>query len=74
MRDSVVDWRKLFARQIDKINEQYVANDNSTSEELADMLSTIIEGGIVVSRALNDPAILANQLLEYRTYIKLLYS
>lgn len=72
--DSVKDWRKLFREQIDKINSQYMPKSETASEDLADMLSTIIEGGIVVSRAVNDPKILVRQLLEYRTYIRLLYS
>lgn len=72
--DSVKDWRRLFKAQIEKINTVYSPNAETNSDDLADMLSTIIEGGIVVSRALNDPQILVKQLMEYRTYIKLLYS
>ncbi len=72
--DSVRDWRRLFREQLDKINASYTANSDTTSDDLADMLSTIIEGGIVVSRALNDPSILVKQLLEYRSYIQLLYT
>ncbi|MCF7981690.1 MAG: TetR/AcrR family transcriptional regulator [Pseudomonadales bacterium] len=72
--DSVLDWRKLFRGQIDKINARYPTNKVNCSDDLADMLSTIIEGGIIVSRALNDPSILVKQLLEYRTYLQLLYT
>lgn len=71
--DIVIDWRKLFSRQLEKINQQYTPQVNTTSDDLADMLSTIIEGGIIVSRALNSPAILSRQLLEYRSYLGLLY-
>ncbi len=72
--DSVKDWRRLFKEQIEKINSQYTPKSESTSDDLADMLSTIIEGGIIVSRAVNDPEILVKQLLEYRKYLRLLYS
>ena len=72
--DSVKDWRKLFRNKIEKINSRYTLKSERTSDDLADMLSTIIEGGIVVSRAVNDPEILVKQLLEYRTYLSLLYS
>ena len=68
------DWRQLFKTQIEKINTSYTAKPESNSEDLADMLSTIIEGGIIVSRAVNNPKILVKQLMEYRTYIRLLYS
>lgn len=72
--DSVMDWRRHFKTQIDLINDKYQAKTDSSSDDLADMLSTIIEGGIIVSRALDDPSILVKQLLEYRGYIQLLYS
>ena len=72
--DSVEDWRRLFKEQLDKINTRYQPKLETTSDDLADMLSTIIEGGIVVSRAIRDPSILVKQLLEYRSYISLLYS
>ncbi len=72
--ESIMDWRRLFAEQIDKINKQYQPKVQTRSEDLADMLSTIIEGGIIVSRAIDDKDILEKQLLEYRTYLKLLYS
>jgi len=72
--DSVKDWRKLFKKQIEKINTSYSPKTETSSEDLADMLSTIIEGGIIVSRAVNEPKILVKQLMEYRNYIRLLYS
>lgn len=71
--DSVKDWRRLFKQQIEKIHQQYAPKVEAKSDDLADMLSTIIEGGIVVSRAIDDPTVLVKQLLEYRNYIRLLY-
>lgn len=69
----VLDWRKLFREKIDKVNLAYPPSSVVSSDDLADMLSTIIEGGIIVSRALNDASILEKQLLEYRSYLELLY-
>lgn len=43
--DSVMDWRRLFREQLDKIDARYTANIDASSDDLADMLSTIIEGG-----------------------------
>lgn len=71
--DIVRDWRRLFKAQIDVINQHYPLRIKAGSDDLADLLSTIIEGGIVVSRALNDSRILGKQLMEYRRYIQLLY-
>lgn len=70
---SVMDWRRLFKQQLEKINTQYQPRCATDSNDLADMLSTIIEGGIILSRALNDPAVLVNQLLAFHAHIRLLY-
>jgi hypothetical protein len=37
------------------------------------MLTSIIEGGIVMSKVLDDRHILPNQLLQYRHYIRLVF-
>ena len=71
--DIVLDWRNLFREKINRINLLYSPNTAVASDDLADMLSTIIEGGIIVSRALKDPSILEKQLLGYRSYLELLY-
>ena len=71
--DIVKDWRRLFKAQIEKINDQYTPTLPSSSDDLADMLSTIIEGSLIVSRAVADSQIVVKQLLEYRNYINLLY-
>ena len=69
----VLDWRNLFREHLEKIDRVYPPNADVSSDDLADMLSTIMEGGIIISRALNDPSVLEKQLLEYRTYLELLY-
>ena len=69
----VLDWRRLFGEKIENINRVYSPNIPVSSDDLADMLSAVMEGGIMLSRALGDPAILEKQLLEYRSYIELLY-
>ena len=72
--DVVLDWREMFVTQLDRVAEKYPAKETVSSEELADMLSSIIEGGIVVARVLSNKDILVQQLLQYRCYLKLLYS
>jgi len=69
----VLDWRNLFRQHLKKIDQVYSPNAAVSSDDLADMLSTIMEGGIIISRALNDPSVLEKQLLEYRSYLELLY-
>ena len=72
--DCTLVWRETFANQLKKINQQYVMKTESTVEDLADMLTTIIEGGIIVSRTLSKQKILPQQILFYRDYLRLLYT
>jgi len=37
------------------------------------MLSSVIEGGIIMSKVLDDKSILPNQLQHYRNYIHLVF-
>lgn len=69
----ILSWRHIFMEQLDKIVEKYPMKIERPLEELADMLTGIIEGGIIMSRALNDRDILPNQLLQYREYIRLVF-
>lgn len=42
-------------------------------EELTDMLSTVIEGGIIMSKVLKDRNVLPNQILQFRNYVRLVF-
>jgi len=46
---------------------------DTTVNELSDMLSTIIEGGIIMSRTLSEQKFLVQQMLLYRNYLRLNY-
>lgn len=72
--ESVMVWRELFEEHLKKIDGHYNMKTETSYAELADMLSSIIEGGIIVSRALGDPDILVRQLLQYRAHLRLLFN
>lgn len=69
----ILRWRRLFTQQLEKVVKKYPMKIEHPLEELADMLSSIIEGGIIISRALDDRDILPNHLLQYRTYVRLVF-
>lgn len=71
--DCTLSWRAMFADQLEMINQQYSMMIDTTIDELSDMLSTIIEGGIIMSRTLSEQKILAQQILQYRNYLRLIY-
>lgn len=70
---AVQAWRARFLTTFKEIAAIYPPKDNVDLEALADMLSTTVEGGIVMSKALRDPKVLADQILLFRSYIKLLF-
>ena len=73
MKEGTLAWRKLFAAQFERIEEKYTSKFETNSEDLADMLSACLEGGIILSRILQNPQCLVKQILQYRDYLRLLY-
>lgn len=72
-RQAVLSWRVRFRGMIDDIHTSYAPREEIAPQHLADMVSTVIEGGIVMSKVLKDPAILPQQILMLRSFIRLLY-
>ena len=71
--EGVLSWRRMFMSHFEKISEKYTLKIDKPLEELADMLTSIIEGGIIMSKVLDDQDILPKQLLQYRGYIRLVF-
>ncbi len=68
-----LQWREKFSTMLGRIETSYTPPADVSRDEVADMLSATIEGGIILSRVLRDKMILVTQLRQYRNYIKLLY-
>lgn len=73
-RESVLAWRRLFHAELARVAARYPLRDDVAIEAVADMISTTIEGGIILAKALRDPAALSRQILMQRSYIKLLFT
>ena len=71
---AVLGWRNRFRAMIDDILKMYPMRDDVDLDHLADMISAIIEGGLVMSRALGESSITAQQILLMRSYLKLQFS
>jgi AcrR family transcriptional regulator len=69
----ILSWRRLFRDQLARVSEKYPMKIEQDLGTLADMLTAVIEGGIVVSRCVDDKDVLPAQLLQYRNYIRLLF-
>jgi TetR/AcrR family transcriptional repressor of nem operon len=72
-RRAVLGWRGRFRAMLDEIARRYPPRDEVDLDALADMVSAVVEGGIVLSKALGEPAALVGQVMLLRSYLKLLF-
>lgn len=72
-RQIVLGWRARFRKLLERVAERYPPKDEVDLDALADMVSTVVEGGLVLGRATKDPAVLPSQILLMRSYVKLLF-
>lgn len=63
----------MSVHRLEKINQQYPMTIDTTANDLSSMLSTIIKGGIIMSRTFSEQKILVQQILQYRNYLRLNY-
>jgi len=73
MREGMLNWRNLVADQLRLVNEKYQMCEDVSVESLADMFTSTIEGGIILSRNFDDNELLVGQILTYRTFLRVLY-
>lgn len=73
-RRGILAWRRRFRTMFDDIAATYPPRDDVGTDRLADMLSTVLEGGIVMAKALGEPGVTAQQTRMFRSYVKLLFS
>ncbi|MGH1353041.1 MAG: TetR/AcrR family transcriptional regulator [Methyloligellaceae bacterium] len=72
-KKGVLEWRYMFIKELEAIAEKYPPKDDVNLDDVADMVTNTVEGGIIMSKALNNPQILPNQIMLLRSYIKLLF-
>jgi AcrR family transcriptional regulator len=73
-RRAVLGWRQRFREMFEQIAEKYPPQDEVGFDALADFVSTVVEGGIVMAKALGEPRMTAGQILLLRQYVKLLFT
>ncbi len=70
---AVVGWRGRFRTKLGRIAERYPPRVDVSLDDLADMLSVVADGGIILSKATADPGCLPRQLLLYRDFVRLVF-
>lgn len=69
-REGALAWRRRFRAVFDEIAAVHPPRTPIDGDDFADMVSTVLEGGIVMSKALDDPAILPRQILLLREFVR----
>lgn len=72
-RQAALNWRSRFRAMFEEIMDVYEPREPLGAGQLADMVSTVLEGGIVMSKALKDPGSLPDQLLVLRAFVRMLF-
>ncbi|MGD9838545.1 MAG: TetR/AcrR family transcriptional regulator [Afipia sp.] len=72
--DSVRGWNARFRAIFEAIAAAYPPKEPVDLDDLAEMMSCIVDGGIIMSKTLNDPRRLERQILTFRTCVKLIFS
>jgi AcrR family transcriptional regulator len=73
MKESVQFWNDFFAKRIEAAAQRHGYIEQDEVAELSRMIYCIVDGGIVLGRALLNPNILPEQILMVRCYIKMLF-
>jgi len=71
--EGVLVWRRMFSEQLERTAEQYPMKIDTSLDDLADMLTSVIEGGIIMSKLLKQKDMLPNHILQYRDYVRLVF-
>ncbi len=69
----IVAWRERFRGRLQVIAARYPPRMALDLTDVADMLSALADGGIILSKALDDPKALPRQIRLYREFIRALF-
>ena len=70
---AMMDWRQMYSAKLRQTYDKYPPKYDVKVEELADLLTCILEGSLILSRTLRDPKLVPPQLAQYRNCLQLLF-
>lgn len=72
--DSVRSWNARFRAIFEGIAAVHPPREPVDLGDLAETMSCIVDGGIIMSKTLNDPRRLERQILVFRSFVKLVFA
>jgi TetR/AcrR family transcriptional regulator, transcriptional repressor for nem operon len=73
-RTAILAWRKRFREELDAIAKRYPPKIPIDLDDLADMLSAVVDGGIVLSKVVHDTTVLPRQVMLYREFVRSIFA
>ena len=70
---AVLTWRCRFRARLDSIAEQYPQRIAADLDDVADNLSAVVDGGIILSKVLKDRMALSRQVMLYREFVRAMF-
>ncbi|HEX7026953.1 MAG TPA: TetR/AcrR family transcriptional regulator [Gammaproteobacteria bacterium] len=74
VKGGVTGWRDMITGRLLKVAQKTPLPDHIVIEDLADMFTSCVEGGILLSRMFQSNERLAQQILLYRDYLRRLFN
>ncbi|MGE0597121.1 MAG: TetR/AcrR family transcriptional regulator [Hyphomonadaceae bacterium] len=71
--DGLLIWRERFRERFDRIAERYPPRIEVDLDTMADLVTSVADGGIIMSKCLHDPGLLPRQIMHYRSFVKLVF-
>ncbi|MBT6985200.1 MAG: TetR/AcrR family transcriptional regulator, partial [Rhodospirillaceae bacterium] len=71
--EAVLQWRQRFRERFDLIAERYPPKIPVDFDALADMVSVLVDGGIIISKVLRDKEVLPKQIMLLRDYVRVIF-
>lgn len=71
--EGLIVWRTRFRERLDKIAARYPPRIEIDLDTMADLVTSVTDGGIIMSKCLHDPKLLPAQILHYRAFVKLVF-
>jgi TetR/AcrR family transcriptional repressor of nem operon len=72
--NGMLAWRDRFRDRFERIAARHPPREPVDLDALSDMVTTLVEGGLLLGRALGDNTILPCQILLYRDYVRRIFS
>jgi TetR/AcrR family transcriptional repressor of nem operon len=69
----ILAWRERFRTRLERIAERYPPKMEADLSDVADMMSALADGGIILSKALDEPKALPRMINLYRNFVRTLF-